>query len=176
MERRPWQGHSDSIVGYQNAANPVDSRARRPLESSGSASVFFWGLGRYGAHDHSSSGNRVIDAQHQRLSEYADILRAMEFSKRPVAEVNAIVDALVQDLDQHFRDEEAILADSSHPDAAQHAALHRELLNSAATLVGQLRAGASSIGELFRFLVDDVLTKHMDVADRECISYMGSQH
>jgi len=131
------------------------------------------GRGRRGADDHALSGNSVIDVQHQRLSRYADELKTTLAFGRPVDDAIAISDALIRDLDQHFRDEEAILAESDYPGAAKHAPLHRELLNSATELLRQCRAGASSMGELFRFLVDDVLTKHMVVADRECISYMG---
>jgi len=129
--------------------------------------------GRRGTDDHALSGNILIDAQHQRLSRYIDELKTTVDLGRPVDDAIAISDALIRELDQHFRDEETILAESDYPAAAKHAALHRELLNSATALLRQCRAGASSIGELFRFLVDDVLTKHMVGADRECISYMG---
>ena len=131
-------------------------------------------LGRYGPDGHFLSGNGVIDTQHQRLSDYADNLRATILSGRPVDEVNAIIDAFIRDVVQHFQDEEAILAAANYPGTAKHAALHRELAYSATTLVGRCRAGASGIGELFRFLTHDILAKHMVDADRELIPCLES--
>jgi hemerythrin-like metal-binding protein len=129
-------------------------------------------LGRYGPDGHFLSGNGVMDTQHQRLSDYANDLRTTILSGRPADEVNAIIDAFIRDVVQHFQDEEAILAAANYPGTAKHAAQHRELANSAATLVGQFRAGALGIGELFRFLAHDVLAKHMVGADREFMPYL----
>ena len=56
----------------------------------------------------------MIDTQHQRLSNYANNLRATIFFERPVDEANAIIDAFIRDLVQHFQDEEAILAASNY--------------------------------------------------------------
>jgi hemerythrin-like metal-binding protein len=132
-------------------------------------------LGRCGPDDHPLSGNRVMDTQHQRLSDYANNLRATILSGRPVDEVNAIIDAFIRDVVQHFQDEEAIFSAANYPGTAKHAALHRQLVNSAAALVRQFRAGALGIGELFQFLAHDVLAKHMVGADREFISYSASR-
>jgi len=162
-------------VDYGNEIRDMRSRYIAGLLKRGWNTIlgFIGGHGRRGIDDHALSGNSVIDAQHQRLSRYADELKTTLDSGRPVGDSIAISDAFIRDLDQHFRHEEAILAESDYPGAAKHAALHRELFNRATELLRQCRAGASSIGELFRFLVDDVLTKHMVGADRECISYMG---
>jgi hemerythrin-like metal-binding protein len=133
------------------------------------------GLVRYDPDDHSLSGHGVMDMQHQRLSDYANNLRATILSGQPADEVNAMIDVFIRDMVQHFQDEEAILAAANYPGTAKHAALHRELVTSAATLVERFRAGASSIGELFRFLAHDVLAKHMRDADREFVSYSASR-
>jgi len=132
----------------------------------------FRGRGSDGADAHSLSGNGVIHTQHQSLSDHANNLRARVLFERPVAEVNAIIDAFIRDLAQHFQDEEVILAASNYPETTKHAALHRELLNSADKHVRQFRADASSVGKLFQFLTDDVLTKHMRDADQAFLSYL----
>jgi len=162
-------------VNYVNEIRDMRSRYIADLLKSGWNTMlgFIGRRGRRGTDGHALSGISVIDAQHQRLFRYVDELKTTVDLGRPVDDAIAISDALIRDLGQHFRDEEAILAESDYPDAAKHAALHRELLNSATALLRQCRASASSIGELFWFLVDDVLTKHMVGADRECISYMG---
>ena len=155
-------GKYGNPLDWKSADFPIPIKVLRAME----------GLGRYGADDHSLSGSGVIDAQHQRLSDYTDNLRATILSGRPVNEVNAILDAFIRDVVQHFQDEEAIFAAANYPGTAKHAALHRGLVNRAATLVGQFRAGALGIGELFRFLAHDVLAKHMVGADREFIPYL----
>ena len=98
-------------------------------------------------------------------------LRAAILSGRPVAEVNAIIDAFLRDMAQHFQDEEAILAAAAHPGTAEHAALHRELVKGVGTLTGQFRAGLVGINELLRFLAHDVLAKHALDADRGFVTY-----
>ena len=47
---------------------------------------FIGGHGRRGIDDHALSGNSVIDAQHQRLSRYADELKTTLDSGRPVGD------------------------------------------------------------------------------------------
>lgn len=158
-------GKYGNPLDWKSADFPIPIKDLRALEE----------LGRYGADDHSLSGNSVIDTQHQRLSDYANSLRATILSRRPVDEVNAIIDAFIRDVAQHFQDEEAILAAANYPETAKHAALHRELANSAATLVRQFRAGALGIGQLFRFLAHDILAKHMAGADREFILYAANR-
>ena len=155
-----------SLFGRKSAAPlPVPAEDLRSSER----------LSRNGSDDHARCGNGLMDAQHQGLLDDTNGLRAAILSGRPVDEVRAAIDALMRDLLQHFQDEEAILAAANYPGTAKHAALHRELLNSAATLVGQFRAGASSIGELFRFLAHNILAKHMVGADREFILYAANR-
>lgn len=122
-----------------------------------------------GPDGHSLSGNAVMDTQHQGMFDDANDLRAAILSGRTVAEVDATIDTLIRDVVEHFRDEEAILAAVDYPETAKHAALHRQLVNSAATLVGRFRAGTLGVGELFQFLSHDVMVKHMLGADREFI-------
>lgn len=132
----------------------------------------FRSRGSDGADAHAPSGDGVIHTQHQSLSDHANNLRARIIFERPVDEVNTIIDAFIGDLVQHFQDEEVILAESNYPGTAKHAALHRELLNSADRHVRRFRADASSIGKLFQFLTDDVLAKHMRDADQDFLSYL----
>ena len=115
-----------------------------------------------------------MDTQHQGLFDDANVLRVAILSGGPVDEVGATIDTLIHDVVEHFQDEEAILAAADYPGTAKHAALHRELANNAATLVGRFRAGTLGIGELIQFLAHDVIAKHMLGADREFIPYLES--
>jgi hemerythrin-like metal-binding protein len=110
--------------------------------------------------DYALQRNGVIDAQHERLFDYSEKLRAAILAGRPAAEVNAIIDALVGDMTRHFRDEEAILSAAAYPDAARHAALHRQLLGDVHTLIAQFRAGSVEASAVFGFMAHEILAKH----------------
>lgn len=96
-------------------------------------------------------------------------------SGRPAAETSAMVDTLLRDLAQHFQDEESIITAAGHHGAAEHALIHRELLNHAGALVERFRAGKADVGELFQFLAYDVVARHILGADREFFPHLASE-
>ncbi len=122
-------------------------------------------------HNHALYGNAAIEAQHERLSASAETLRAAITAGRPMGEVNGIIDGFVRDMTRHFRDEEAIFAVTAYPRAAEHAALHCVLLEKVNGLVRQFRAGLIGINELFQFLANDVLAKHVQEEENEFGAY-----
>ena len=162
MEIEPFS----SLFGKKSAA---------PLPMSATDLRLIERLSGYGRDRHFLSGNGVMDTQHQGLFNDANALRVAILSGRPLDQVGAIIDTLIRDVIQHFRDEEAILAAADYSGTAKHAALHRELVNSTATLVGRFRAGTLGIGEVFQFLAHDVLAKHLIDADRDFIRYLESR-
>lgn len=121
-------------------------------------------------------GNSVIDDQHRGLFADANKLLAAILSGAPVDEVAGLIDVLIGDVVQHFHDEEAIFTAAGYPGAVQHAAVHRQLVDSAGNLVGRFHAGTLGIGELFEFLARDVVAKHMLGADREFFPYLQDRH
>jgi len=86
--------------------------------------------------------------------------------------VGAIVDRLIADVLEHFRDEEAVVAAVGFPGLAEHKLLHAELANKALQLVEDYRVGKQGVGEVFQFLTYDVVTKHMLGADRQFFAYL----
>jgi hemerythrin-like metal-binding protein len=152
-----------SLLG-KNSAAPVPLSAR-DLRLIGR-------FGHHGPDGHSLSGNAVMDTQHQGLFDDANDLRATILSGGAVDEVGAILEAMIRDVVEHFRDEEAILAAADYSGTAQHVALHRELANNAATLAGRFRAGELGIGKLFWFLAHHVIAEHMLESDRELIPHL----
>jgi len=122
------------------------------------------------------SGNEVIDREHQGLFNDANELLAAILSGRPADEVKILIDTLTRDVVKHFQDEIAILATAGYPGVAEHAAIHRALVDDAAMLVDRFHAGTLGIGELFNFLAHDLVAKHMLGADREFFPYLESQH
>ncbi|MDH3286789.1 MAG: hemerythrin family protein [Betaproteobacteria bacterium] len=160
METEPFL----SLFGKRSAA-PLLAKNLQLIE----------GLARYDPYSHSLAGDGVVDTQHQGLFDDANDLRAAILSGRPADEVGAIIDTFIRDAVQHFRDEEAILAAANYPGTAKHAALHRDLVNSAAMLVRRFRAGMLDIGELVQFMAHEVIAKHLLDEDQECIPYLESQ-
>ncbi len=117
-------------------------------------------------------GNKVIDDEHRTLFAHAAELLAAVLSERRDADVSGLIDLLVREVEQHFRNEEAILGEAGFPDTQHHAAMHRELLDRAAALRGGESPGG---GVLFQFLAEDLVARHMLGADREYFPYLKSR-
>ena len=113
------------------------------------------------------SGNPVIDEQHRGLFADANQLLGAALSERPHAEVTALVNTLVRDVVQHFKDEEVIIQAAGYPRASEHAAIHSRLVDKAVRMVKNFHDGNLTIGESFQFLAHDVVARNMLGADRE---------
>jgi diguanylate cyclase (GGDEF)-like protein/hemerythrin-like metal-binding protein len=119
-------------------------------------------------------GHPLIDRQHRGLFEHANQLLGAILSGRPADEVAALIEGLVRDVVQHFKDEEAIIHAANFPGAHEHSAIHRQLVDRAAVLVSRFKAGTLAIGELFQFLAHDVVARHMLGADREFFPFLDA--
>lgn len=120
-------------------------------------------------------GHPLIDDQHRSLIADANALLTAILSQRPSDEVGAMTDRLLHDVARHFEDEEALIATAGFPGAAQHATLHRQLIRRAEKLAKRFHDGALRLGELFQFLADDVVARHMLGADREFFPYLKAR-
>lgn len=160
------------LMRMQAISHPFGSTSGALLPPSAQDLRLIESLAPYGHDVRFFSGNAVRDIEHQRLFDDLDCLRAAILGGEPVDRVDAIIDTLICDMVKHFQIEEAILAAAAYPGTANHAALHRDLLNDAATLVAQFRTRRLGIGELFRFLAADVVVKHALDADRECYPWL----
>jgi len=117
-------------------------------------------------------GQPVIDAQHRGLFDDANRLLVAALEQRPADEVTALIDALVDHVVRHFEDEEALIAEAGFPGAREHATIHRTLLDKAADVTNRYQAGTVSVGELFQFLVYELVARHMLGADREFFAFV----
>ena len=117
-------------------------------------------------------GNDLIDRQHYALFNNANRLFSASLSGHPAEEITSQIDLLIRDIVQHFHDEEAIFTAAGFPEATEHAALHRQLVDNAIVLIGRFQAGTLAIGELFQFLAYDVVARHILEADREFFPYL----
>ncbi|MDR3411126.1 MAG: diguanylate cyclase [Formivibrio sp.] len=118
-------------------------------------------------------GHALIDDQHRALFGHANKLLAAILSRRPNEEVAALIDALVREVAQHFKDEEKIITAAGFSGAAKHAIIHRELIDKAVILVNSFHAGTLTLGDMFQFLAYDVVARHMLGADREYFPYLA---
>lgn len=114
-----------------------------------------------------ASGNAVIDGQHQALFVHANALLAAVLAGEPVADIAECVDRLIANVVDHFKDEEAILADAGFVDLEQHALLHRQLIHRATELASLFREEKLGLGDLLEFLANDIVARHMLVEDRK---------
>jgi diguanylate cyclase (GGDEF)-like protein/hemerythrin-like metal-binding protein/PAS domain S-box-containing protein len=112
-------------------------------------------------------GNPQIDSQHQALFHLSGELLGAVLSERPTADISVLISRLLDDVEQHFHDEETILATAGFPGMNHHAAEHARLLAKGMKLSRQFSASALPVGDLFQFLAYDVVMVHMLGADRE---------
>ncbi len=124
-------------------------------------------------HKSYESGNPVIDRQHRELFSDAAVLLDALVAGRPAPEVERLVDRLAGHIVRHFKDEEAILKESGYEGADAHALIHAGLVERATDLVARFKVGTLDTGELFQFLVTDVVALHMLKADREFFDSVG---
>ncbi|MBF0233467.1 MAG: hemerythrin family protein [Desulfamplus sp.] len=124
-------------------------------------------------------GNQIIDAQHQSLFERSNELlsKALMISSpyteySEIAEVYAIIARMLDDVRQHFQDEERILEAAGFPGIQEHAKTHTMLLNKALQFSEELQASKLSVGDVFQFLAYDVVLLHMLGADQEFFPFI----
>lgn len=117
-------------------------------------------------------GNPVVDEGRRSLFTDANHLLGAVLSGRPKEEVATLVDKLLTDVVQHFKEEEVIIREAGYPSAAEHVAIHRMLVDKAVLLVKHFYAGTLATGELFQFLAHDVVARHMLGADRQFLAYL----
>ena len=170
-----WFQRADAALYRAKACgrNPVQVAPETPQRIGFSENVGanFVQLNWHAAYE---CGHLLIDEQHRALFTDANDLLGAILSNRPEDEVSALIDALIRDVVQHFRDEEATISAAGFPGAVEHAGIHRRLVDSAVTLVGRFHAGALGVGELFQFLAHDVVARHMLGADREFFPYLSA--
>lgn len=126
-------------------------------------------------HSSYESGNAVIDGQHRKLFLATNQLLSTVLAEQSAADVLKLIERLLGEVSQHFRDEETILQAAKVSGWEDHAVAHRMLEETASRLTARYRAGSTGIGELFEFLAHEVVARHMLVKDREFFSGLQVQ-
>ena len=117
-------------------------------------------------------GNPTIDRQHRALFEQANRLLNAVLADAPIGEATVLVQGLMDDITQHFRDEESILRQAAFPHTEEHHNIHLQLLDRAAALSKQFEARQIVLEDVFRFLAHDVISHHLLGADREFFAFI----
>ena len=131
------------------------------------------GLVRLNWHPMYETGLPGMDEQHRALF---GLINRLLGEITAAVDVEAIADqaeALLAAVDEHCRDEEAVMAGHGYPGLAEHAALHRELLGRAAQLAEDCRAGRCDIGEMFEFLAQKLIVRHILGSDRDYAEFIA---
>jgi diguanylate cyclase (GGDEF)-like protein/PAS domain S-box-containing protein/hemerythrin-like metal-binding protein len=112
------------------------------------------------------SGHPLIDQQHQALFDRVNQLLSAMLTHEGRSAVALLIDALIEEVTQHFRDEEQLILAAGFPGAVAHAAIHRKLSERAVEVTQKYRAGELDIGGLFSFFAHEVVVQHILGADR----------
>jgi diguanylate cyclase (GGDEF)-like protein/hemerythrin-like metal-binding protein len=113
-------------------------------------------------------GEPTIDRQHRELFELGNALIAASIAKDAnLDSINSALDQLLAHVVQHFADEEALLAQHGYERLVSHQQAHAHLLGRAAELKASAEAGKATLGDIVNFLANDVVTRHLFLADRD---------
>ncbi len=117
-------------------------------------------------------GHPLLDGQHERLFEHANLLLDAIVCGAPREETLGIVQQLLDEVRRHFIDEERVHAETGVPDRRAHAAEHARLLDKADGMYALILHDDAPAIELFQFLAYDVIAQHVLGADRRTFPYL----
>ena len=118
-------------------------------------------------------GNPLIDAQHRNLFQMTNELLGAIESATPIFVIAERVTQLLKELAKHFHDEEEILEAVQFPDRKLHAGEHARLYQKSLELARMFNADNPPLGEIYKFLVYEVVFRHMALADRDFFPFIG---
>jgi hemerythrin-like metal-binding protein len=82
-------------------------------------------------------------------------------SGKDYPEVEAALDALLRHTQEHFSDEEKVLADAEYPHVQGHLDAHHHLLQTAQRMKLEFHQGRLSFRALLDFIVNRMVNDHM---------------
>jgi diguanylate cyclase (GGDEF)-like protein/hemerythrin-like metal-binding protein len=123
-------------------------------------------------HEAFACGDAETDTQHAQLFVHTNAVLDAIRGDQSIQQVDPLIDQLLRSVVAHFEHEEGVLDAIGFPDAAEHAAVHRELLKRAVELVSQYREEVIHLGALLEFLTKDLIANHMLGADRKYLAYI----
>jgi diguanylate cyclase (GGDEF)-like protein/PAS domain S-box-containing protein/hemerythrin-like metal-binding protein len=122
--------------------------------------------------DEYASGNLLIDSQHRHLFTCSNELLNAIITGQPDDNIVILSKNLLDQTTQHFSDEEKALHESNFPEFKCHCKIHRQLEIKMSQTIANFKNDRVHIGELFSFLVTDVILEHMVREDQKYFSYL----
>lgn len=114
--------------------------------------------------DSFACGHEVIDSQHKSLFHLSNkLFEAILSEDQP--KISEIITRLLEEVSQHFYDEQEILETINYPDIDQHITDHDQLLARGLELAEQFKSSTLTSGDIFQFLVYEMIKGHMLNAD-----------
>lgn len=112
-------------------------------------------------------GHELIDRQHRRLFALGNDLLSAVVSKQPKADIELMLEELLEEIDEHFASEEAILGSPLLLHSEAHKKIHRSLHEGCQELIERFRSDRIQTKELIGFIVCDVIYQHIIVEDQK---------
>jgi len=117
-------------------------------------------------------GHPVIDAEHQELFRMANRIIGVMTVGGGETSLLPLVRELIAHVRMHFLHEEEILRAAGYSLSADHGEIHRELEKGADKLADQFEQGQGSETDLLRFIIHDIVAKHMLQEDRKFFPFL----
>ncbi len=122
-------------------------------------------------------GEPTIDAEHRQLFDLGNALIAAAVSQRGQPRgCRDALESMLEHLQRHFRDEEALLARCGYGALAEHRRAHAALVRRAKQLRDAAESGQATLGHLVNFLVNDVIALHLLKMDRDFYLELQRRH
>jgi hemerythrin-like metal-binding protein len=119
-------------------------------------------------HDAYLCGEPFIDQEHREIFDLAnELIHAVVSGDENIVDLYDALDDLVASAESHFVNEERVLSRFHYPDLEEHVLEHQNLMARAQVLRRKAIAGELTLGALVTFIVQDVVVKHMLMADRK---------
>jgi hemerythrin-like metal-binding protein len=90
----------------------------------------------------------------------------------PDGELGPMIQDMLGQITEHFRDEEEMLAAAAYPQLQEHRQLHQQLSRRAGELSELHRRGELTVGEVFSFVAYDIAARHMLKEDRKFFDFV----
>jgi len=133
------------------------------------------GVDRFSWSDEYATGNWVIDTQHHRLLELADLLaEALETGRSADVAAEALA-ALESYTRYHFAEEEAFFASIRAPSLAKHRRMHASLILDVESMRFNLVSHHPGVGAQLARWVMTCLVPHMQHEDTAAIAAIGGK-
>jgi hemerythrin-like metal-binding protein/diguanylate cyclase (GGDEF)-like protein len=163
LERTRSQGTGRVVVDHRDTPDEFARDARAsPL-------ALVW-------HEDYESGHAELDCQHRYLFGLANALLDATLGRNDDRErTDELMGALLEYIQHHFSDEEALLARIGYERLAEHRDAHAQLLARAIALREQAAAGTLELGLLVEFLCRDVLVRHILATDQHFFPLLAAR-